>query len=104
MFVEMRTYTLQAGRVADFLRTYETEGLEIQKRILGNLIGYFTTEIGNVNQIVHVWGYESLDDRARRRAELAADAGWKAYLPKNRPLILNMETKILVPTSFSPIK
>lgn len=104
MIVEMRTYTLTPGKVGDFLRTYENEGLSIQKRILGNLIGYFTTEIGNVNQIVHMWGYESLDERARRRAQLVADEGWKAYLAKNLPLIQNMETKILLPTSFSPIK
>ncbi len=25
---------------------------------LGNLVGYFTTEVGNVNEIVHIWGYE----------------------------------------------
>ena len=33
---------------------------ELQQRILGNLIGYFTTEIGMLNQSVHLWGYTSL--------------------------------------------
>lgn len=38
---------------------------------LGQLIGFFFTEIGVVNQVVHIWAYESLDDRLVRRARMA---------------------------------
>lgn len=104
MIVEMRTYTLHPGKLPEYIRTYESEGISIQKPILGNMIGWFTTEIGTLNQIVHMWGYESLDDRARRRAELIAHPGWQAYIAKVQPLIQTMESKILIPASFSPIK
>ena len=36
--------------------------------ILGRLIGYFQTEIGDLNHVVHLWAYDSLEDRAARRA------------------------------------
>jgi hypothetical protein len=104
MIIEQRTYTLHVGKVPEYLRLYEAEGMAIQTRILGRMVGFFTTEIGPLNQIVHLWGYESLDDRAKRRVQMQADPGWKAYIAKVQPLIQTQETKILVPTSFSPIQ
>jgi hypothetical protein len=55
MIVDHRTYELQPGRLPDFLALYEKEGLPVQKKHLGNLVGFFTTEVGNVNEIVHIW-------------------------------------------------
>lgn len=103
MIVEQRTYRFKAGKVPTFMAIYEEKGLEIQKRILGNLIGYFATEIGPLNETVHLWGYASLDDRAARRAALMADEGWRAFLAEILPLLETQETKILLPTGFSPI-
>lgn len=103
MIVEQRTYRFKAGKVPTFMAIYEEKGLEIQKRILGNLIGYFATEIGPLNETVHLWGYDSLDDRTARRTALMADAGWRAFLAEILPLLETQETKILLPTGFSPI-
>ena len=104
MIIEHRTYTIQAGRVPEYLATYEQYGMPVQRPILGNMIGFFHSEIGALNRIVHMWGYESLDDRQRRRAELAAHPDWPKYLERNNPLALTQENQILIPASFSPIK
>jgi hypothetical protein len=104
MIFDYRTYELQPGRLREFLALYEKEGLPVQKKHLGNLIGFFSTEIGNVNEIVHIWAYEDLADRTRRRAAMAADPAWQAYLQKSREYMKHMNNKILVPTSFSPTK
>lgn len=50
MIVEMRTYALHIGKLNAFLEIYERLGLPIQKRVLGNLIGFFQSEIGPLNQ------------------------------------------------------
>jgi hypothetical protein len=102
VFVELRTYTFHPGKLPEFLRVYEAEGLEVQKRILGHMVGYYTTDIGMLNQVVHLWAYADLKDRQDRRAQLAADKTWQGYLAKILPLIQTMESKILVPTPFSP--
>lgn len=104
MIVEQRTYTLHPGKLQEMLDVYTAEGMESHRRVLGNQLGYFYTEIGPLNQVVHMYGYESLDDRARRRAELAADPNWQAYLKKGVTYFQDMETKILLPTAFSPIR
>lgn len=104
MIVELRTYTFHPGAVPKFVQLYEAKGMAIQKAILGNMIGYFTSEIGTLNQTVHMWGYQGLDDRQKRRAELVANADWRAFLGEVMPLLITQETKILLPTAFSPIR
>jgi len=102
MIVEERIYDLNNGCTADYVRLAEKEGIAIQRPILGNLAGYYTTEIGPLNQIVHLWAYEDLEDRARRRAKLMADPEWQKYIPNLRPLVRQMQNKILLPLAFSP--
>ncbi len=102
MIVEQRTYTLHPGTVPTYLKAYEKEGLAIQRPILGHMVGYFHTDIGPLNQIVHMWAYKDLADRTRRRAELAANSAWQAYSAKVRPHLMLQETKILIPAPFSP--
>ena len=51
-----------------------------------------------------MWGYENFADREQRRAALAADERWQAFLPKLHPLVHTQHNRILVPTAFSPIQ
>jgi hypothetical protein len=103
VIVEQRTYTMLPGRVGDFLHLYESRGMAVQRRILGRMIGYFTSEFGELNQVVHLWGYADLTDRAARRQQLFADTEWLDYFEQVLPLIVRQECAILTPTPFSPI-
>ena len=102
MIVEMRTYTLHPGKVGPYLALYEAEGLATQTRILGKLLGYYSTEIGDVNQVIHLWGYDSFEERLRRRADLFADPTWLAYIPKIVGMLVRQESTLLNPARFSP--
>lgn len=103
MFYEFRTYRLKNGAVPEYLKVVGEEGIAIQKRHLGDLVGYFSSEIGPINEIVHIWGFASLDDRQARRARLMADPDWLAFLPKIRNLIVTADNKIMTPAPFSPL-
>ena len=87
MIVDLRTYTLKTGTVPKFLELFENIGLPIQKRILGNFIAMFRQEFGNPNQVIHLWGFENLTERERRRAECAADLDFQAYVKNAREYI-----------------
>ena len=76
MLIDLRTYTLRVGTVRDFLAQYAREGLEVQRRHLGAPLGYYTTEVGDVNEVVHIWQYADAADRERRRAALESDPQW----------------------------
>lgn len=104
MIIEQRTYTVHPGKVPEYLALYEKEGLSVQTRHLPKMLGYFYTEIGDLNQIIHMWGYETLDHRTECRAKLVADPDWQALLNKLFTMLVKMETKILIPSNFSPIR
>jgi hypothetical protein len=104
MIVEERTYTMQPGKAAEWVAFYGERGLPVQQRLLGRLIGFFTSEIGTLNQVVHIWAYDSLAHREQCRANLAGDPDWKAYMRDSPKVIVTMENRILVPVSFSPLK
>ena len=103
MIVEERTYRIVAGRLPEYLEVYERKGLSVQRDVLGQLLGYFTTEVGGLSSLVHLWGYDSFDERSRRRALLQTEQRWQNYLRECTPMIQKMQNRILVPTSFSPI-
>ncbi len=82
MIVEERTYHVFTGKLPEVVRLYAEEGTLIQQEHLGNLIGAFTVDVGDVSSIVHLWGYDSYAERERRRALLQADQRWKDFLAK----------------------
>lgn len=104
MIIEQRIYQLKPGALHEFLKTYEAEGLEIQTAAFGNLVGYFVSEVGELNRIVQLWKFESFEDRQQRRARLASMPEWRALLSKIGPLLVSQHNEILTPAPFSPIK
>jgi hypothetical protein len=100
MIIEHRTYTLHPGKTQTYFSLYASEGLAVQLEYLRRPIGYYTTELGTLNQVIHMWAYDDLNDRAQRRALLKKDVRWTAYVEKILPLIQQQESKILVPAPF----
>jgi hypothetical protein len=104
MILDHRTYTLHPGKIAEFLELYGAEGYPVQTEHLGKPYGWFSSmDIGELNQVVHIWQYTDLMDREQRRAKLTADPRWQAYLAKAAPFFQKMENKILRGTSFFPL-
>jgi hypothetical protein len=104
MIVDERTYTLVPGSIPRYFEIYEREAMKVQSQILGNMIGYFRTEVGDVNQIVHLWGYPSFEERERRRTELRAHPAWQKFGAEAFSLVTRQKNRLLVPTAFSPIR
>lgn len=104
MIVELRTYVLHPGRQAEFLRRMQEEGIAIERPILGRMLGFYTSDIGTLNQVVHLWGYDSHAERDARRARLAADARWLAFVPTVLPMIRDMDNRILKPAPFAAVE
>ena len=104
MIVEMRTYKIRPRRAQNFIKIYDEEIREIHTKILGNQIGFFYTEIGDINEVVHLYGYESYEDRQARRITLSKQPEFISYLNKVKNIIIEMKNKLMIPTDFSKIK
>jgi hypothetical protein len=102
MFVDHRIYTIPHGKMKEYLERYEAEGLALQRRYLGHHIGCYVSEIGSLDQVVHLWGFTSMADREARRARMEQDPEWARFRKMNAGTFTEQETRILRATSFSP--
>ena len=103
MIIDHRTYVIQTGLMRDFLSLYAAEGLAVQTEHLGSPLGYYTTEVGNLNEVVHLWAYDDMTDRDRRRTALEADPRWLAYRRKAAAAgqVLRQHTSLLKHVDFT---
>ncbi len=96
MIYEVRTYTLKPGSVAQFEENF-AKALPHREKY-SKLGGFWHTEIGPLNQVIHIWPYESLDQRTEIRAEAVKDPNWP---PANDPeMYVSQESEIFMPASF----
>ena len=97
MIYEIRTYDLKPRSVPEFEKR---TGAMIETRLrYSDLGGFWSTEVGALNQVVHIWPYEDLNQRAEIRAKAVSDGIWP---PDNTEFLLNMESEIYLPAPFSP--
>ena len=96
MIYELRTYTVKPGTLGDIIKAASTVSRDIRKDDYGKLEGYWMTEIGPLNHVMHMWIYNDLNERARLRDELAKNPRWTGeYLPLINPLLLRQQVRLL---------
>lgn len=94
-FVEMRRYRLKVGAPEHWVKVYFEKGYEAQRKHLGEPVGYYTTEFGGINEIIHMWRYDTLDERAAKRKALFEDPEWLEFVKEIAPLVETQENAIL---------
>src|SRR5215471_14306927 len=97
MIYEIRTYGIVPGSLAEVEKRYG-EAYERRKKY-SPLTAFLHTEIGPLNEIIHVWGYKDLSERARIRAEAAKDPNWP---PKISEFIKAMRVEVVNAFDFVP--
>ncbi|XP_013381635.1 protein NipSnap-like isoform X1 [Lingula anatina] len=99
---EMRTYTLKPGTMIEWGNIWQRG---IKHRMSGNeaIAGYFS-HIGDLHQVHHFWSYKSLQERKEIRESAWVNPGWDETVAYTVPLIRTLQSRILVPTPFSPLK
>ena len=90
MIYEIRTYQIEPGSLAEVEKRF-AEAYDYRKKY-SELTGFFHTEIGPLNEIIHIWHYKDLADRARVRADASKDANWP---PKIGEFIRTQDAEIV---------
>jgi NIPSNAP len=96
MIYEIRTYTVKPGNVAEYEKRF-ADAIDVRMQY-SPMYGMWHTEIGPLNQVVHIWAYDSLQQRADTRARAGKDTSGK-WPPKTNDLLVSQETDILVPVA-----
>ncbi|PVZ98635.1 hypothetical protein BB558_005349 [Smittium angustum] len=98
---ELRTYTLKPGNLLSWQEKWFDS---ISKRAtLSRLKGAWYSKEGVLNQVHHIWAYESLLERKNSRKSAWADKSWAKSANDRMPLTDHMDSIILEPMSFSPL-
>jgi len=97
MIIEMRTYDLLPGAVRDVEDRFAA-GLPYRTKF-SKLAAFWHTDVGPLNRIIHVWPYESVDERDRIRKDARDDVHWP---PKISEFVVAQESKILHAAPYSP--
>lgn len=96
MIYELRTYTLKPGTLPEVVKAAAEISNDIRKNDYGKLEGYWSTEIGPLNQVLHLWSYSDLNERARLRAELSKVPRWNSdYIPVIRPNLVRQDIRLM---------
>ena len=101
---EMRTYTLYVGKLDEAVKHYQELGWPALQRgrYDQKLVGYFTSDVGTLNKLVHLWKFDDDADRRNHWGRLFQDDDFMAFAKKIRPLILTQENQLMHEAPWGP--
>jgi hypothetical protein len=102
MIYELRTYQLPVGGVPQYLETVKTKLLPVLAEHGIVPVGFWYTEIGTLNEVVHLWAFADPNERQQKWASWARDPRRAEILSSLS--ILSQCNKILAPAEFSDLK
>ena len=97
MIYEFRTYQIKAGSLQTVISKFQ-EKIE-GRNTISKIGAFWYSEIGVLNQIVHVWPYENMEHRNQCREKAVKKNLWP---PDTAEYRLRMNTEFWKPVSFSP--
>jgi hypothetical protein len=101
---ELHTYQIYVGQLGEVVKIYGEFGWPALKNggFDAKLVGYFTSDTGGLNQLVHLWKFDDDADRRNHWATLFKDADFMAFGGKIRPLIMTQTVQLLNEAPWGP--
>lgn len=93
--VDLRVYTIRLRKMAQFLDVFDRLAMPVQLRWLGRPLGIYTSAVGPLNQVVHLWGFDDMGAFEAAHAARDLDPEWPAYLAASADLIVAQETRLI---------
>lgn len=97
---EMRSYNLKPGTMIEWGNNW-ARAINY-RRNNDEAFAAFFSQIGRLYNVHHVWCYKDLQARKETREAAWRSPGWDECVAYTVPLIREMHSRILTPTSFSP--
>ena len=96
---EMRYYTLKGGTLPDTAKRWE--GALPERIKLSPVVFAGGVEFGRANGFIHIWAYQDMNQRMQVRDEARKKGIWP---PPGGGNLITQETKIVLPSAFSPLQ
>ena len=98
MIVDARSYAIQPGQMAAFLKNVEKVGQPLQRKHGFEPAGYYTVETGALNSVVHYWKWENAQVRQDCRESLYNDPDWTEYRNSSSDKLISQDNRLLQAT------
>jgi hypothetical protein len=102
--VDHRIYTIKPRKMGEFIEVFDRLAMPILLQTLGHPLGFWTSWVGQQNQLVHLWGYDDLADYERRSAARDTHPEFPAYLAASEHLIVAQETRLIRAVDIASLK
>lgn len=93
--LDIRIYSIRPRKMNAFIEVFDTLGMPVQLRHLGAPLGVYVNIVGDINECVHIWGFDSMADFEKRSAARNADPDWPAYLGASGEFIIAQNTRLV---------
>lgn len=93
--IDHRIYTIRLRKMGEFVEVFNRLAMPILLDTLGHPLGFYTSQVGPLNQFVHLWAYDDLADYERRCRARDSHPDFSAYLAASEHLIVAQETRLI---------
>ena len=101
MIYDMRTYELALGKTAEYMAAVREVGLPVRETYGIKLAGWYHTDTGDLNHIVHIWAYRDFAHYEEAREQFRSDPRWvNDYLPRVMGLIVRQRNQVMRGADF----
>ncbi|KAI9020760.1 hypothetical protein CLU79DRAFT_703904 [Phycomyces nitens] len=99
---ELRKYSLKPGHLLEW-EMHWRKGLECRRQFC-EPVGAWFSQLGDLNTVHHMWSYPDLQARKTTREEAWHVEGWSDTVYKTVRFIDSMQSYILKPLTYSPLR
>ncbi len=101
MIHEFRRYRLKTGAIPTYLDAFERLALPAARKHM-KLLSFWTSDIGELGYVFHLWEFEDHKHRTECYAKMRAEPEYRdEFAPIALPLVEEMHSTIMTPVEFA---
>ena len=97
----MRTYDIAMGKTPEYMAAVREIALPVRESYGVKLAGWYYTDVGALNKVVHIWAYRDYAHFEEAREAFRTDERWvNDYVPRVKGIVLRQENQIMRASDF----
>ncbi len=97
----MRTYDIAMGKTPEYMAAVREIALPVRESYGVKLAGWYYTDVGALNRVVHIWAYRDYGHFEEAREAFRTDERWvNDYVPRVKGIVLRQENQIMRASDF----
>ncbi len=101
MIYDMRTYDIAMGKTPEYMAAVREIALPVRESYGIKLAGWYYTDVGALNKVVHIWAYRDFAHFEEAREAFRTDERWvNDYVPRVKGIVLRQENQIMRASDF----